>query len=113
MHAQDLDGDGTKELIFVSRQNQNISMANSGRADLPSNVQHGFDFAVEVLDQQLRPLARHVIAKELKGHVGTTVLVADLDHDGRKEIVLAGPNVQVLEFAPAKPPRFSRRKQGP
>jgi hypothetical protein len=71
---------------------------NPGRADLPPNIQRRFDFAIEVLDAELRPRARHIISATSDGHVGTKVMVADLDHDGRKEIVLAGPDVQVLEF---------------
>jgi hypothetical protein len=96
--AEDLDNDGTVEIVVTAAQMQIVSGMNPGRSDGEPNQRIWHDNDLMILDPQFRRLAAHRLAEVSEGNPQGRASLADTDGDGRKEILLMADKVYVLSY---------------
>jgi len=98
----DFDGDGRKELVLTSSEVRRVSGNNPGFRDRPGNVEFYDNNSIWILNSELKPLARYVVAAKWKRYPEFSVLVADMNGDGRAEIISLSDQAVILGLeAPA------------
>lgn len=97
----DLNGDGEPELVLHSSQVQNRSEPNPGRPLDETMVRFHHDNQVLVLDSKLRLLASYKVADLYKRGPVSKVLPVNLGPQGRRGLLLLGPQAIRLELARA------------
>jgi serine/threonine protein kinase len=95
----DLNADGRKELVFHSVQLE-YGATVVGPKQPPKCIYE--DTCVLVLDKDLNLLAEHTLAPSYSKYVGWTVLATDLDRNGRKGLVVLGPDARVFKMVAVK-----------
>jgi hypothetical protein len=104
MATCDLDGDGKREHVLVYSEEKHISGDNPGTEKGSPTVRHNFNVSVVLLDADLRPIARHLLANRIENSPSYSVWAGQLEPGQPNRILVFGEQVKELEFIPADRP---------
>lgn len=104
----DLDRDGANEVVLGCVQEERLEK-HSGNPNRPPPPTLYHDAEVLVLDHNLRPMVRHLVAKEASNTHPFKLRVLDLFWDGRPKVVVLSDDVKVFELRQAQDRRWLQR----
>lgn len=90
--VEDLDGDGRPEIVLSTYEREPRVLNVTGEGTVTFTHNH----TVIVLNADLSERARYELYKTRKSFNGLRVITADVDHDGRREMILLADEVTVL-----------------
>ena len=94
----DLDQDDWPEIILTSSMIEFGAGSNSGDPSGPRPIRRYHDNSIIVLNSKFKPLARYTVAELWTEHTPFHLQIADLNGDGKPDILSLADEALVLEF---------------
>ena len=94
----DIDGDKLPEIVLLSSQVEHVSGLNPGDLRGEPNVRVTHESVVVVLNARLEPVGRVVVEKEFPDVPHVRAELADVDGDGRSEVLVFGQSLMILKW---------------
>ncbi|MDH7503507.1 MAG: hypothetical protein QHJ82_12455, partial [Verrucomicrobiota bacterium] len=94
--AGDIDGDKSPEIVLLSSQVEFVSGLNPGDPRGERNVRVTHEVVMEVLNARFEPLGTFVVLKDFPDFAMLRAELADVDGDGRSEVLVFGPSLMML-----------------
>ncbi|HOK79142.1 MAG TPA: VCBS repeat-containing protein [Verrucomicrobiota bacterium] len=94
----DMDGDKAPEIVVLSSQIEHVSGLNPGNPRGEQNVRVTHESVVAVSNGRFEPLGTFAVLKEFPESAMLRAELADVDGDGRSEVLVFGPSLMILRW---------------